>query len=236
MLNLLLLLTSLPAAYSATIYVSPTGVDTAAGSLTAPLKSIQSAVNKAVAGDTIYLRGGTYSPTTNIQITKSGTSASPFTLSAYGTEVPVVDGEALPSTPGELDSSIASKDRGLFHVQAANYWKFIGITAINGPYGFYVVDSSNNLFERIVTHDNYETGFQLQGASANNKIYYLDSYRNRDPRKNGESADGIGIKEGTGEGNILKGARLWENVDDGLDLWYVDSFSDMFHSTSWTEC
>lgn len=227
MLNLHLLLASLPSALAATIYVSPTGVDTAAGSLTAPLKSIQSAVNKAVAGDTIYLRGGTYSPSTNIQITKSGTAAQPYTLSAYGTEVPIVDGEALPSTPAPVGGSIASKDRGLFHIQGANYWNIIGITLINGPYGVYMDSSSNNLFERVVTHDNYETGFQMQGASANNKIYYLDSYRNRDPRKNGESADGFGCKEGSGEGNILKGARLWENVDDGLDLWYV-----LFHFTS----
>ncbi|KAF2702855.1 polysaccharide lyase family 9 protein [Pleomassaria siparia CBS 279.74] len=233
MLNLHVLLAALPSVLAATIYVSPTGVDTAAGTITAPLKSIQSAVDKAVAGDTIYLRGGTYSPTTNIQFTKSGTAANPYTISAYGTEVPIVDGEALPSTPGAVGSSIASKDRGTFHIQAANYWKFIGITLINGPYGVYVDASSNNLFERIVTHDNYETGFQMQGASANNKIYYLDSYRNRDPRKNGESADGFGLKEGTGEGNILKGARLWENVDDGLDLWEFKSKVTIIDTISW---
>ena len=75
------------------------------------------------------------------------------------------------------------------------------------------------IFDRIATHDNYETGFQIQGSSANNKIYYLDSYRNRDPKKNGESTDVFACKEGSGEGNILKGARLWENVGGGLDLW-----------------
>lgn len=70
-------------------------------------------------------------------------------------------------------------------------------------------------------HDNYETGFQIQGTAANNQVIYLDSYRNRDPRKNGESADGFALKEGSGEGNILRGARLWDNVDDGLDFWFV---------------
>lgn len=67
----------------------------------------------------------------------------------------------------------------------------------------------------------YHPGFQLEGASSNNSVYYLDSYLNRDPRKNGESADGFACKEGSGEGNVLRGARLWNNVDDGLDLWYV---------------
>lgn len=214
-----LLLLYLPVAFATTIYVSPTGSDSSAGSLTAPLKSIQSAVDKAVAGDTIYLRGGVYSPTTNIQIKKSGTSSAPYTLSAYESEVPIVDGEALPSTPAPVGGSVARADRGVLHVEGASYWKFVGITFTNGAYGVYVESSNNNLFDRIVTHDNYETGFQIQGSSSNNRVYYLDSYMNRDPRKNGESADGFACKEGSGDGNVLKGARLWNNVDDGLDLW-----------------
>lgn len=51
----------------------------------------------------------------------------------------------------------------------------------------------------------------------------LDSYRNRDPRKNGESADGFACKDGKGEGNVLRNARLWDNVDDGLDLFMFGS-------------
>ena len=110
---------------------------------------------------------------------------------------------------------------------------------IHGPYGIYARDSSYNHYERIITRDNYETGswwyailqnsgtdrtlgFQLEGASAGNTVLYLDSYGNRDPRKNGEGADGFGLKSGSGEGNVIDGARLWNNVDDGLDLWLVN--------------
>lgn len=125
------------------------------------------------------------------------------------------------------------------HIQDAEYWEFYDLELINGPYGVYARDSSNNHYERIITRENYETGrqriyyyclkavliyytgFQLEGASSNNSVYYLDSYLNRDPRKNGESADGFACKEGSGEGNVLRGARLWNNVDDGLDLWYA---------------
>lgn len=97
--NLFLVLISAKAAFSATLYVSPSGSDTAAGTLAAPYKSIQVAVNKAVAGDTIYLRAGTYSPTTNIQIkSKSGTASAPITLSSYSGEKVVIDGEGLPYT------------------------------------------------------------------------------------------------------------------------------------------
>ncbi|MFJ4200072.1 hypothetical protein ACIP2Y_10630 [Streptomyces sviceus] len=51
----------------------------------------------------------------------------------------------------------------------------------------------------------------------------MDSYGNRDPRKNGESADGLAIKEGSGTGNVVRGARLWNNVDDGFDDWKFTS-------------
>jgi len=76
------------------IYVSPTG--TGSGSQTAPYGSIQSAVNAAAAGDTIFLRAGTYKPTTNIQITKSGTRTSPIILRSYAKEKVIIDGEGLP--------------------------------------------------------------------------------------------------------------------------------------------
>lgn len=54
-------------------------------------------------------------------------------------------------------------------------------------------------------------------------MLYLDSYRNRDPRKNGESADGFACKSGSGDGNVVRNARLWDNVDDGLDLFMFAS-------------
>ena len=104
---------------------------------------------------------------------------------------------------------------------------------INGPYGVYARDASHNHYELLTTHDNYETGFQLQGASSNNTVVYLDSYRNRDPRKNGESADGFACKEGSGEGNVLRNARLWENVDDGLDLFMFGSSVTLEEVYAW---
>lgn len=215
----IVLLASLPAALAATYYVSPTGSSSGTGTLASPFASIQSAVDKAVAGDTISLRGGTYKPTKNISIKKSGTAGAYYTLTAYGDESVTIDGEALTGTPAEVGGSLGRADRGVLHFEGTSYWNVSKITLINGPYGVYLQDGNNNIFDRIVTHDNYETGFQMQGSLSNNQILYLDSYMNRDPRKNGESADGLGCKEGSGTGNIIKGARLWNNVDDGLDLW-----------------
>ncbi|KAH8830350.1 polysaccharide lyase family 9 protein [Flagelloscypha sp. PMI_526] len=215
-----------------TIYVSPSGSDSAAGTISAPLLTISAAVTKAVAGDTIYLRAGTYSPTTNIQITKSGTASARYTLSNYNGEKVIIDGEALPYTPGDLGSSIPSGSRGLLHI-TGSYWTIHGLELIHGPYGIYHDSASNNIYDLLITRDNYETGLQIQGSSSNNQVINLDSYGNHDPRKNGESADGLGIKEGTGTGNVVDGARIWNNVDDGLDFWEFKSPITVKNTIAW---
>ncbi|KNG52401.1 pectin lyase-like protein [Stemphylium lycopersici] len=213
------------------IYVSPSG--TGSGTSTSPYGSIQSAVNAAVAGDVILLRAGTYNPSSNIQITKSGTRTQPITFRSFEKEKVILDGENMPGTPYGLDESLPNKERGILHIEKGNYWKFYNLELINGPYGVYARDASHNHYELLITHDNYETGFQLQGASSNNTVLYLDSYRNRDPRKNGESADGFACKEGSGEDNVLRNARLWDNVDDGLDLFQFGSPVTMEEVYSW---
>ncbi|MEV4275025.1 right-handed parallel beta-helix repeat-containing protein [Actinoplanes xinjiangensis] len=212
----------LPATAATTLYVATNGNDGNAGTQAAPLATIQKAVSLITAGGTIAVRGGTYAPASNIQITKSGTSSAPITLTAYGTEKVIIDGEALGYTPGAVGSTIPAAQRGAIHMEAS-YWRLVGLEIIHGPYGVYCANCNNNTFERLITRDNYETGFQLQNSSAGNLILNLDSYGNRDPRKNGESADGLGIKEGSGGGNVVRGARLWNNVDDGFDAWMFTS-------------
>lgn len=210
------------AAATPTIVVAVNGDDSAPGTLARPLRTIQKAVDKARPGDIIAVRGGTYGMTDNITITTSGTASQPITLESYQGDRVVVDGEQLPASHTPVGGSIPRAERGAIH-QEASHWRISGLEIVNGPYGIYCDGCNNNVFSGLRTHDNYESGFQLQGASSNNQILNLDSYGNRDPRKNGESADGLAIKEGSGSGNVVRGARLWNNVDDGFDAWKFTS-------------
>jgi hypothetical protein len=212
------------------LYVATNGSDSNPGTLAAPLKTIQRAVDLAQAGTTIQVRGGTYAPSKNVQLLKSGTASQPITLRGYNNERVVIDGENMPYTPGAVGSSIPRADRGAVHIEG-EYWRLVGLEIVHGPYGVFGLDTSGNVFDRLVTRDNYESGFHLQGASSNNQILNLDSYGNRDPRKNGESADGVAIKEGSGSGNVLRGARLWNNADDGLDFWMFDNSPILVENT-----
>ena len=74
-------------------YVSPNGSDGNAGTMNSPFKTITAALNKAVAGDTVMARGGTYNE--KISFPKSGTSDKNITLKAYAGEKPVIDGSTI---------------------------------------------------------------------------------------------------------------------------------------------
>jgi hypothetical protein len=220
------LMTALPAteasAAPTTLVVATNGSDSAPGTLAQPLRTVQRAVDLAKPGDTIAVRAGTYPLTDNITIATSGTASQPISLGAYQGERVVIDGEQLAASHTPVGGSIPRAERGAIH-QEASYWRISDLEIVNGPYGVYCDGCNGNVFARLKTHDNYESGFQLQGASSNNQILNLDSYGNRDPRKNGESADGLAVKEGSGTGNVVRGARLWNNVDDGFDDWKFTS-------------
>src|SRR5215470_5041338 len=79
-------------------YVAPNGSDSNAGTMAAPWATLQKGVNTAVAGDTVWIRGGTYKITTpatsgaGINFTKSGTSdTARIKYWAYPGETPVFD-------------------------------------------------------------------------------------------------------------------------------------------------
>ncbi|MEU4568001.1 right-handed parallel beta-helix repeat-containing protein [Micromonospora sp. NPDC023956] len=201
-----------------TLIVATNGDDANPGTLAQPLRTIQRAHDLVQPGGTIAVRGGTYAPTSTIKILKDGSSAQPITLTTYQGERVVIDGENMPYTPGAIGSSIPRADRGALHVEG-DWWRFVGLEIVNGPYGIFGVDTNHGRYERLTTRDNYESGLHIQGSSSGNQIVDLDSHGNRDPRKNGESADGLAIKEGSGSGNVVRGARLWRNADDGFDAW-----------------
>ncbi|MDE3066872.1 MAG: right-handed parallel beta-helix repeat-containing protein [Verrucomicrobiota bacterium] len=72
-------------------YVATNGNDGAAGiSINTPWNTIGKAANTMVAGDTVFIRGGTYRET--VTPVRSGSSSSPITYQAYPGEAPVISG------------------------------------------------------------------------------------------------------------------------------------------------
>ncbi|MFI7343595.1 chondroitinase-B domain-containing protein [Streptomyces sp. NPDC050085] len=182
---------------------------------------LDAAISAAAAGDVIQVRAGTYYPTETLQSTANGTSSSPVTLQAYGSETVKIDGSSLPS--GDWIFKLT-----------ADYWHVSGITFQNSPDSAVVCQScTGTTWNNIKTVDNGDSGFTLTGdGTVNNTVKNIDSYGNYDAAGHGENADGIAIKYGSGTGNLVTGARMYNNSDDGIDLWSFASPVTIEHSWS----
>lgn len=82
------LLPAVPA-YAATYYVAITGNDSNPGTSSSPWRTVRYAVSKMIAGDTTYVRGGTYTES-NIRFGKSGTQSAPIKLLNAPNEFPII--------------------------------------------------------------------------------------------------------------------------------------------------
>jgi len=78
-------------------YVSPTGSDNASGTITQPFQTIQKAALVMSAGDTTYIRAGTYRETVTPKT--SGTQSAPIRFMSYDGESVTVNGaDVIPTT------------------------------------------------------------------------------------------------------------------------------------------
>jgi hypothetical protein len=192
------------------IFVSSTGKDSNSGSIDLPLKSISLAISKVSAGDTIFVRGGTYQLSSTISISKVGTEISRYYLFTYTGEYVLLDFSS--STEGV---------KGIYIT--GSYWHIKGLNITGaGNNGMQIYRGSNNIIELCTFYENRETGLQLSNGAANNRIINCDSYYNADsfPDSDGsvyDDADGFAPKLTVGTGNYFYGCRSWGNCDDGWD-------------------
>ncbi len=98
-----------PSTNAPTYYVSPTGNDSADGSLNNPWRTLTASMKKLQAGDTLLVRGGTYKERVEVrgESVPRGRADARITVKAYPGEEPLVV--------------------GIFWVSNADYWTFDNI-------------------------------------------------------------------------------------------------------------
>lgn len=223
-------------AYGAkTYFVATDGNDlTGDGSITAPFATIMKAQNYAIGGDTVYVRGGTYSMTNNNitqnistgpyaivnYLTKSGYSTRQrINYWAYPGEKPVFDFSAVKPAGYRVTAFLVTGN--YIHIKGL---EIIGmqVTILTHTQSecFRNQGGSYNIYEQLSMHDGMGIGFYLQSGSGN-LVLNCDAYRNWDTvseTKKGENVDGFGFHPSKGSvGNIIRGCRAWFNSDDGYD-------------------
>ncbi|MCX6236237.1 MAG: right-handed parallel beta-helix repeat-containing protein [Bacteroidia bacterium] len=191
--------------YGKNYFIASNGSNINSGTINSPFLTIAYAVSIASPGDTIFIRGGNYTLTARIDLSKSGNAASRMILWAFPGERPLLDfsGESF----GIAGMNLAS-----------NYWYIKGISIKGaGDNGMLVSNNANNnIIEFCEFYENRDSGLQLSGGANSNKIINCDSYYNADPTDYGD-ADGFAVKMDVGTGNYFFGCRSWLNVDDGWD-------------------
>jgi hypothetical protein len=232
-------------AFPATWFVATNGADTVnSGTSNSPFSTITRAQTAASAGDTVYLRGGTYflnnsnltatnSPWAIVNnITKSGIS-----YIAYPGELPVFDFSNV------KPAILASNRVTAFHVTANNCmfkgFDVVGVqvtvAAVHTQSENFRVDGgSNNRFEQLRMHDGMANGWYLT-SGASNLVLNCDAYNNRglDSGSLGNT-DGFGChpNKTSGSGNIIRGCRAWFNSDDGYDC--INAFAVVTFDHCWS--
>jgi len=220
----LVVLCSVARAEAAEYYVSPAGSDSSDGSLAAPFATLQKGNDAAAAGDTVWLRGGTYQNTKQIKLTKSGQSDSKrIKFWAYQTEVPILDFSKYVSTNTAVDSPTILVTGSWLHLKGLEIANgAVGASGAHSNDALRSEGASNNVFELLNIHHNFGPGLFISKGTGNHLIVNCDSHDNYDKdgsQGDGQNADGFGVHYQTsGPSTIIRGCRAWLNSDDGYDL------------------
>jgi hypothetical protein len=214
------------------LYVATNGNDTTGtGSITAPYATIMKAHATVVAGDTVFLRGGTYVMKESQiyskvsiwayinYLDKSGTSATKrICYWAYPGEHPIFDLSNV--KPANYRNTVFYTTGSWLHIKGL---EVIGVQVTiltHTQSECFRNEGSNNIFENLSMHDGMAIGFYLTKGS-NNLVKNCDAYRNWDSVSEsgvGGNTDGFGFHPSKGgTGNKITGCRAWFNSDDGYD-------------------
>jgi pectate disaccharide-lyase len=146
---------------AAIFYVSTTGSDTNNGlTLTTPYATVYKAVMMANPGDMIYVRGGTYTCATRVNLSKTGTATQMNFLFAY------------PGEKVKLDfSSMALGDSNQGIQVSGDYWYVKGIECFAaGDNGMLIQGGNYNIIENCIFDENRESQFQRAVHCSTNKL------------------------------------------------------------------
>ncbi len=218
---------------AADYYVNPsTGNDANAGTIGAPWRTLQNSVKKGYPavflqpGDTLWLRGGTYTGTDqhiDLSIRNgspvSGTSGNPITIKAYPGETPMLSGGRL----GDANTGRKFMFLGL------NWWVLDGLSFDDNYLHLQIKNGSNWVvqncsFGGVPTDATTSDDFGYAGVSI-----YAESWPADDPPIDGHDKTQKNTIRGctfTGWGKIFYDSDLGYWNDEGVSLSIGDETAD----------
>lgn len=210
-------------AHSASYYVSTNGNDTGTdGSISQPFATFSKGVSVLNAGDTLYIRGGSYSQT--LSCSRSGSSGSPITISGYPSETAVVEGSFslsdLVTVSGSyvvVQNLTAQQSTGTGFYLVGPYGQLLNVLSQSNKYaGVYVsaggehcVVSNCNVFYNSMRNFQFTNTAWSTGLSAANGGRYALLIGNRVWNNWGEGLSTFGTSN-----TLMVGNTVWDNKTD----------------------
>lgn len=135
-----------------TYYVAKNGYDGNPGTESQPWLTITKAANTAVAGDTVYVKQGTYNE--RVIVKNSGSPGKYITFAAYPGNSATIDGSGI-----SMD-----KSNGLFQITGKQYIRVSGLRVVNSAHEGIRVQGPGT--SNIIIEKNYIYGTSGSGISA----------------------------------------------------------------------
>ncbi|VVB89732.1 Right handed beta helix region [uncultured archaeon] len=233
-----------PALMYNTYYVAKTGNDNNPGTEQSPWLTITKATNTLVAGDTVYIKEGTYNE--NVLIKNSGSPGKFITFAAYPGDSVTIDGTGL---------SVDMYD-GLVQIPGSSYINLSGLRVINSKFTGIMVGrdyGTNALPSNIILEKNYisntaasaifvENGKNIildgneitkaqtmeglsQQAGETISLVNVDGFEIRNNKLYQNNFESINAKEGSSNGKIYNN-DISQHESAGI---YVDAWSGNSH-------
>jgi hypothetical protein len=148
----------------ANYYVAPTGSNSNNGSLSSPWKTIQYAVSKAIAGDTVNVRAGTYPEV--VTITRSGSAAAGqrIIFRNYPGEHPVIDAAGKSVVDGQ-SGVITLNDVSYVTVDGFEAKNLTANSTSNVPVGIFITGAGS--YVEILNNHIHDIKNSASGCNAN---------------------------------------------------------------------
>ncbi len=221
-----------------TYYVATTGNDNNTGTITAPWATWTKALNTAVAGDTVFFRGGTYYSQKAVEIIRSGTQGAPICFFGYPGEKVIMDckhhcDQETPSWGYFYNAAITANEKQYIHFKDFTI-RNVFLCYANRISGAIATSSCANFtFENITIHQVGQRGYWMQSGawteldgpdapfeSDTTRWINCDTYDLCDTlvTNPGNAADGWKIHTYSGNYYTWDGCRAWNYSDDGIDV------------------
>jgi hypothetical protein len=214
---------------SANYYVAPNGSDSNPGTLAQPFYSLNKLNTVISAGQTAYLRGGTYSYTTQQSISnKSGSAGNLIKIYNYPGETPIIT-RGAGYTAGD---GVLFDNNDYIHIKGIEVTGFTQLDTSSLYIGFWVTNCTHCTFEQFNYHHNGGP-MMFHYVNDQNLILNSDFHHNFDPLTGYGNADGCNPEFTIGTSNKFYGCRFWNNGDDGLDIFRSDGYVEVDNCWSW---